>query len=35
MPFRAATIRSYLEAMNALYLTDPAGKTRSRPQPRR
>jgi ribosome-dependent ATPase len=27
MPFRAATIRSYLQAMNALYLTDPAVKT--------
>jgi ribosome-dependent ATPase len=27
MPFRAATIRGYLEAMNQLYLTDPAVKT--------
>jgi len=27
MPFRASTIRSYLQAMNALYLTDPAVKT--------
>ena len=27
MPFRAATIRSYLQAMNELYLTDPAVKT--------
>jgi ribosome-dependent ATPase len=27
MPFRASTIRNYLQAMNALYLTDPAVKT--------
>jgi ribosome-dependent ATPase len=27
MPFRAATIRGYLQAMNELYLTDPAVKT--------
>jgi ribosome-dependent ATPase len=27
MPFRAATIRSYLQGMNELYLTDPAVKT--------
>jgi len=27
MPFRASTIRSYLQGMNALYLTDPAVKT--------
>jgi ribosome-dependent ATPase len=27
MPFRASTIRNYLEGVNALYLTDPAVKT--------
>jgi ribosome-dependent ATPase len=27
MPYRAATIRGYLQAMNELYLTDPAVKT--------
>jgi hypothetical protein len=27
MPFRAETIRGYLEAMHQLYLTDPAVKT--------
>ncbi len=33
MPFRASTIRGYLQAMHQLYLTDPAVKT-TLPQPR-
>jgi len=32
MPFRASTIRGYLQAMHQLYLSDPAVKT-TRPQP--
>ncbi len=37
MPFRAETIRGYLEAMHQLYLSDPAIKTTARqvPQPAR
>ena len=33
MPFRAETIRGYLQAMHALYLTDPAVKTTLPPRP--
>ena len=33
MPFRAQTIRGYLQAMHALYLNDPAVKTATAPQP--
>jgi ribosome-dependent ATPase len=32
MPFRAETIRGYLQAMHALYLTDPAVKTTAQAQ---
>ena len=34
MPFRADTIRSYLQAMHELYLTDPAVKTTVLPTPK-
>lgn len=34
MPFRADTIRGYLQAMHQLYLSDPAVKTTAQQQPR-